>query len=170
MCLILKLECHIIQAFYSQNYSQFIARQCVILNALSVFFGSGHLWKCFLYPENHPFPFYYFFFNPFGFFGWFPCNMHSQFYFLSLGLWLAPQKALWLKNTKWEVVFSGFVNLLFSFNIHYIFRYLFFLNFEYFKLFFKNSLKNSSAFYISVHTNLDSRKHYGSSKHFENWF
>ena len=100
----------------------------------------------------------------------FPCNMHSQFYFLSLGLWLAPQKALWLKNTKWEVVFSGFVNLLFSFNIHYIFRYLFFLNFEYFKLFFKNSLKNSSAFYISVHTNLDSRKHYGSSKHFENWF
>ena len=100
----------------------------------------------------------------------FPCFMHSKFYFLSLGLWLAPQKALWLKNTKWEVVFSGFVNLLFSFNIHYIFRYLFFLNFEYFKLFFKNSLKNSSAFYISVHTNLDSRKHYGSSKHFENWF
>ena len=132
--------------------------------AVDIFENAFYILRIILFPSIN------FFFNPFGFFGWFPCNMHSQFYFLSLGLWLAPQKALWLKNTKWEVVFSGFVNLLFSFNIHYIFRYLFFLNFEYFKLFFKNSLKNSSAFYISVHTNLDSRKHYGSSKHIEKWF
>ena len=57
----------------------------------------------------------------------FPFGIHSQFYFLSLGLWLAPQKALWLKNIKWEVVFSGFVKLFFSFSIPYIFKYLFFL-------------------------------------------
>ena len=72
-----------------------------------------------------PFPSIIFFSTLLSFLYDFPCNMHSQFYFLSFGLWLAPQKALWLKNTKWEVVFSGFVNLLFSFSIQYIFRYLF---------------------------------------------